>query len=207
MRSYLILISSLMAFALISHQAFSLWAKMPTPSTQNNFKAIPLSSSLQSKSTTQAERKYLGASCERSNDSYRCMLCNCMRESAHEPLEGKVMVGLSVKTRLEVPARPKTICGVIYEYKQYSWTIHRSDRRSLPRKTSQSFKECIVATNQTMNAPGNGIDHYHADYVSPYWAKNCTRAQKIGRHIFYKNCSGKRSSKGPARSRRSRGTR
>lgn len=207
MRSFLNFTLLLVSTIMFSKTAFALWAKMPTPTNQSNFKALPLSTTLNSQSVSQAERKYLGASCERSHDSYRCMLCNCMRESAHEPLEGKVMVGLSVKSRLEVPARPKTICGVIYEYKQYSWTIHRSDRRSLPRKTSQSFKECIVATNQTINAPGNGIDHYHADYVSPYWAKNCTRVKKIGRHIFYDNCSGSRSSKGPGRSRRSGGTR
>jgi spore germination cell wall hydrolase CwlJ-like protein len=32
----------------------------------------------------------------------------------------------------------------------------------------------------------NGADHYHADYVNPYWAKSMTVTVKIGRHIFYK---------------------
>jgi spore germination cell wall hydrolase CwlJ-like protein len=31
-----------------------------------------------------------------------------------------------------------------------------------------------------------GADHYHADYVDPYWAKSLTKTIKIGRHIFYK---------------------
>lgn len=29
-------------------------------------------------------------------------------------------------------------------------------------------------------------DHYHADYVKPYWAKGRTSTIKIGKHIFYK---------------------
>ena len=32
----------------------------------------------------------------------------------------------------------------------------------------------------------NGADHYHADYVNPYWAKSLVKTTKIGRHIFYK---------------------
>ena len=30
-----------------------------------------------------------------------------------------------------------------------------------------------------------GATHYHADYVSPYWAKGETPTITIGRHIFY----------------------
>jgi len=29
-------------------------------------------------------------------------------------------------------------------------------------------------------------DHYHADYVKPYWAKGRTPAITIGKHLFYK---------------------
>lgn len=32
----------------------------------------------------------------------------------------------------------------------------------------------------------NGADHYHADYVDPYWASSMTKTVKIGKHIFYK---------------------
>jgi hypothetical protein len=31
-----------------------------------------------------------------------------------------------------------------------------------------------------------GADHYHADYVNPYWAKKLQKTSIIGRHIFYK---------------------
>jgi spore germination cell wall hydrolase CwlJ-like protein len=31
-----------------------------------------------------------------------------------------------------------------------------------------------------------GATHYHADYVSPYWAKGEKPVKIIGRHLFYK---------------------
>jgi len=32
----------------------------------------------------------------------------------------------------------------------------------------------------------DGATHYHADYVSPSWAKTKTRTTEIGDHIFYR---------------------
>ncbi|HPF77758.1 MAG TPA: cell wall hydrolase, partial [Alphaproteobacteria bacterium] len=32
----------------------------------------------------------------------------------------------------------------------------------------------------------NGATHYHADYVSPYWARGEAPVKTIGRHIFYR---------------------
>ena len=32
----------------------------------------------------------------------------------------------------------------------------------------------------------DGATHYHADYVSPDWAKRYHRIVKIGQHIFYR---------------------
>ena len=31
-----------------------------------------------------------------------------------------------------------------------------------------------------------GATHYHADYVTPYWAPGLVRIAQIGRHIFYR---------------------
>ena len=31
-----------------------------------------------------------------------------------------------------------------------------------------------------------GADHYHADYVNPYWSKDMNLTTIIGTHLFYK---------------------
>src|SRR5690606_22718397 len=116
---------------------------------------------------------YYGQSCERSNDSSLCMMCNCMRESSGEPLEGKVMVGLVVKSRVQAKKWADDICGVIYEPWQFSWTMEDRGTRALPNTMTKDFNECMIATDRTINAAGNGVDHYHANYVKPKWAKNC----------------------------------
>ncbi|HAG91765.1 MAG TPA: hypothetical protein DCL41_07830 [Bdellovibrionales bacterium] len=139
---------------------------------------------------------YGGRSCERSNDPKLCMMCNCMRESAHEPLEGKILVGEVVQTRVRDTRWPDDICSVIYQHAQFSWTLKARTRRPLPRTNSRSMQECAIATARTINSPGNGMDHYHADYVTPAWARTCQRVKKVGRHIFYDHCG---SERGPHR--------
>ncbi len=32
----------------------------------------------------------------------------------------------------------------------------------------------------------NGATHYHADHMTPYWAKGETPCAKVGRHVFYR---------------------
>ena len=54
--------------------------------------------------------------------------------------------------------------------------------KSHPR-WSEAYK---IASNLCDTNYTKGADHYHADYVTPYWAKSLTKTVVIGRHIFYK---------------------
>ncbi len=47
----------------------------------------------------------------------------------------------------------------------------------------QAFK--AWEESKTSNTVGKA-DHWHADYITPWWAKYGTRTAKIGKHIFYK---------------------
>jgi len=38
--------------------------------------------------------------------------------------------------------------------------------------------------------PTGGADHYHADYVSPYWAKSMAETKRIGNHLYYNSKAG-----------------
>ena len=44
-----------------------------------------------------------------------------------------------------------------------------------------------VMSNKSNDNTG-GADHYHADYVNPFWAKEefMIKTAEIGTHIFYK---------------------
>jgi spore germination cell wall hydrolase CwlJ-like protein len=51
----------------------------------------------------------------------------------------------------------------------------------LLRECLRAFLEAEVEFDFTY-----GADHYHADYVFPYWAKNQTPTLVVGVHRFYK---------------------
>lgn len=83
---------------------------------------------------------------------------------------------------------PDSICGVVYEWKQFSWTLK-------PQPEPEGFLWTVskaIAKMQT--TPGlfiepvtDGANHYHADYIAkPDWAYGMTRTFKVGRHIFYR---------------------
>jgi len=44
----------------------------------------------------------------------------------------------------------------------------------------------IIAYSKSKTNYTKGADHYHADYVNPYWNKKMKKTTKIGQHIFYK---------------------
>ena len=56
---------------------------------------------------------------------------------------------------------------------------------------SPSFRRAFLATLEAIEEIDEGVDpvkgatHYHADYVSPPWAKGFTPVVTIGRHRFY----------------------
>jgi len=43
-----------------------------------------------------------------------------------------------------------------------------------------------IASSKPKTNYAKGADHYHADYVNPYWAKKLQKTSTVGRHIFYK---------------------
>lgn len=52
------------------------------------------------------------------------------------------------------------------------------------------FAAALRIAQRAVHAPVDditfGADHYHADYVKPYWARYETPVCVIGRHVFYK---------------------
>ena len=46
-------------------------------------------------------------------------------------------------------------------------------------------QRALAGDSLIMKKLGNNVVNYHADYVTPKWAKSLRRAVKIGTHIFY----------------------
>ena len=123
----------------------------------------------------------------------QCLATAIAYEAGFESVEGQQAVAEVILNRLRNPNFPKTVCGVVFAGSerrtgcQFSFTCDGSLKRRLPDTVlarTRSVAEAAIDGINPMRAPG--ATHYHADYVSPYWAPSLVRVMKIGAHIFYR---------------------
>ena len=111
---------------------------------------------------------------------FECLVKNVYYEAGIESFRGKVAVAEVTMNRLKDPRYPKTICGVVYQRKQFSWTIKPPKGTPDPKVWLESTQAAAVGySNQTIDAT-----HYHNFSVNPIWGLK--RLYSIGQHIFYK---------------------
>ena len=122
-----------------------------------------------------------------------CLAQAISYEAGNESLAGQEAVAQVILNRLRHPAFPKTICGVIYQGSerktgcQFTFTCDGSLRR--PRSavgTAQAVAVAERVLNGGTSVTVGGATHYHANYVSPYWAPSLVKIATIGAHIFYR---------------------
>jgi N-acetylmuramoyl-L-alanine amidase len=117
------------------------------------------------------------------NDTARqCLLCNCYFESRGESYIGKVMVARTVLSRVASRQFPNTVCEVIYEKRQFSWTEDEE-----PNRMVASSRDCERAVTEATAAGPNGVLFFHTPPTIAWVSrsqdfKSCGR---LGDHIFY----------------------
>jgi len=112
-----------------------------------------------------------------------CLALNIYNEARGEPLEGQYKVAQVTLNRVQSPKWKDTICDVVYEEYQFSWTLKRfniTDEKSLDIAIA-----IAVDTIKTGYPTTTCADHYHTTAISPYWAKDMKVESIIGNHIFY----------------------
>lgn len=95
--------------------------------------------------------------------------------------------------RVDSSRYPDSICGVVWQPKQFSWTHDgKSDRPSSNVLEQRAWKRAGVIAEKVLNqyvrgkaGPIGAADHYHADSVSPVWRHQLIRVAQIDNHIYY----------------------
>ena len=149
-----------------------------------------------------------------SEKQIECLTSNVYHEARGESIAGQLAVALVTNNRKNDIRFPNTYCDVVKEGPvRESWKTRKlkdipsSDRIYYPAKHKCQFSwYCDGKSDKVYNedlwktaymvasavAQGvvydftDGATHYHADYVSPDWAKRYHRIVKIGQHIFYR---------------------
>lgn len=122
------------------------------------------------------------------DEEMRCLASAVYNEARGEPIEGQLAVAQVVLNRAADTRWPDTICGVVYQRYQFSFTFDNKPDFPNPNKATWKRSEAvaiIAATNNWDDLTDEAV-YYHATYVSPNWRSAFQRTANIGRHIFYR---------------------
>ena len=138
---------------------------------------------------------------------YECMVEAIYYEAGNQPFVGKVAVAQVILNRVNSRYHPNTVCDVVHEgpISQWWWDNHGKvvpikhkcqfsyycdgkDESPYEGKswTDSEHAAMITLTNTLLKDVTDGATHYHADYVSPWWAKKMIRTVTIENHLFFK---------------------
>jgi N-acetylmuramoyl-L-alanine amidase len=115
-----------------------------------------------------------------------CLTLNIYFEARNQNNEGQKAVGYVTLNRTLSPRFPDSICGVIYQRRQFSWY---SDGKPDVVRNTKAWKRAMMnaafVVNNYHRDNTRGALFYHADYVRPIWAKSLEKKVVIQKHIFY----------------------
>lgn len=119
-----------------------------------------------------------------------CLARNIYFEAAIEQQDGWIAVANVTLNRVKNKKWPNTICEVVYQPKQFSWTIKDKDTEPYDKNLYRDiYSVATLVYNGTLRDITDGSTYYHATYIkTPWWVKkgNLTKVDTIGQHIFYK---------------------
>jgi spore germination cell wall hydrolase CwlJ-like protein len=117
----------------------------------------------------------------------QCLAENVYHEARGEPVRGQLAVALVTRNRVGEPNRPNTICGVVWQRSQFSWTNDGRSDRITDQETFEAIYDRMYDfyVNNPVDFTG-GANYYHANYVRPRWSRVFRQTAEIGAHIFYR---------------------
>lgn len=121
-----------------------------------------------------------------------CMAANIFHEARGERSElGKGMVAQVFLNRVGQPGRPKSVCGVIHQYKQASWTLDRPYVDLSKKGERMSYLEAFAIAEKALQgryeaATAGAHMYYNPSKVTPYWESDYREVRVVGGHRFMK---------------------
>lgn len=129
------------------------------------------------------------------NEERYCLQQNLYFEARNISDLSMEAVGWVTMNRVDSSRYPNTICDVVWQRRQFSWT-----HDGLPDRPSDNVLEqraweragriaLEVLDDYVRNgdSPVENAMFYHADYSSPVWRHAMTRVVQIDNHIYYTN--------------------
>ena len=115
-----------------------------------------------------------------------CLALNVYFEARGEDIDAQHMVAEVVMQRVSEDGFPKTVCDVVWQEGQFSWT--KDGKSDEPTDTVAWLQSQIVA-NEVLIHGGEfrtGATYYATRDADPYWAGDMQVVGMYGNHIFYR---------------------
>lgn len=109
-----------------------------------------------------------------------CLAKNIYHEARGEPYAGQLAVAYTTLNRVEHKAFSNTICAVVFEKGQFSWT---SDKNKVKQKVPKKYYQLArLAISKHKRAKFKAL-YFHNTSINPKWKHK--KLAKIGNHVFY----------------------
>lgn len=115
----------------------------------------------------------------------RCMAANIYHEARGESITGQKAVASVTMNRLK-SGYANSVCGVVHQKSQFSWTRSKSIPAKLPQKIVDIAHQYVVQYNPKSMDVTSGATSFHTVSTRPAWTKRLKRTARIGNHIFYR---------------------
>jgi len=122
-------------------------------------------------------------------DEVETLALNMYHEARGEGEIGMQLVGEVTLNRVEHDLFPDNICDVVYQRRQFSWTMNENHT---PKETD-AFETAIEIAEGLVN---NDIDLLETDatyFLNPFavtslprWARQFEETERHGNHVFYR---------------------
>lgn len=129
-----------------------------------------------------------------SNPEWRCLAEALYFEARSETIAGQLAVGEVILNRVDSDRFPNSVCGVVTQGAhrlhacQFSYNCDgKAEHFSEPVAFARAGKLADMMLDGTARILTDGATYYHADTVSPSWARSFERTAVIGDHFFYRN--------------------
>ncbi|WP_339107890.1 cell wall hydrolase [Thioclava sp. GXIMD4216] len=124
-------------------------------------------------------------------DQFDCLAQVIYHEARGESLAGQQAVAEVVLNRVDDPAFPNTVCGVVHQGGkrscQFSWTCDgKTDAIANRASYARVAKVARAMMDGAPRSLTQGATYFHTPAVRPSWSKRFVKTTRVGAHIFYR---------------------
>lgn len=120
-----------------------------------------------------------------SDKELKCLALNAYHEARGEGILGIIAVMDVTMNRVESSRYPNSVCAVVYQRAQFSWTLDPVSVKNVGMLDAIQSIAYVVGKRKVYRGVTNGSLWYHANSVRPKWAKSFKVSRVIKNHTFY----------------------